>query len=84
MPEFCFNLFDLSDRLRSRGWLVPAYSMPANRADLVVQRVLVRHGTSMDLVDLLLDDIRRSLDYFYRHPVSTPLSEKEAGGFKHS
>ena len=82
--EFNFNLFDLSDRLRSRGWLVPAYSMPANRADLVVQRVLVRHGTSKDLADLLLDDIRRSLDYFDRHPVSTPLSEKEAGGFKHS
>jgi len=82
--KFNFNLFDLSDRLRSRGWLVPAYSMPANREDLVVQRVLVRHGTSMDLADLLLDDIRRSLDYFTNHPVSIPLSEKEAGGFKHS
>ncbi len=82
--EFSFNLFDLSDRLRSRGWLVPAYSMPANREDLVVQRVLVRHGTSKDIADMLLDDIRRSLDYFDRHPVSIPLSEKEAGGFKHS
>jgi len=82
--KFNFNLFDLSDRLRSRGWLVPAYSMPANREDLVVQRVLVRYGTSMDLADLLLDDIRRSLDYFTNHPVSIPLSEKEAGGFKHS
>ncbi len=82
--EFNFNLYDLSDRLRSRGWLVPAYSMPANREDLVVQRILVRHGTSMDLADLLLDDIRRSLDYFDKHPVHNPLTEKEAGGFKHS
>jgi len=28
-----FTLYDLADRLRSRGWQVPAYSMPANRRD---------------------------------------------------
>jgi glutamate decarboxylase len=48
-----FSLYDLSDRLRARGWQVPAYSMPPNREDLVVQRVLVRHGVSRDLGDLL-------------------------------
>jgi len=82
--KYNFTLFDLADRLRSRGWLVPAYSMPANREDLVVQRILVRHGTSMDLANLLLDDIRSCLDHFGKHPVSKPLTEKEAGGFKHS
>src|SRR5215472_5034228 len=51
-----FTLYDLSDRLRARGWQVPAYSMP-NRKDFVVQRILVRHGVSRDLVDLLLEDI---------------------------
>ena len=35
-----FTLYDLADRLRSRGWQVPAYSMPANREDLVIQRIL--------------------------------------------
>ena len=30
--------------LRDRGWHVPAYSMPANREDLVIQRILIRHG----------------------------------------
>ena len=39
-----FTLYDLADRLRERGWLVPAYSMPLNRTDLVIQRILVRHG----------------------------------------
>lgn len=78
-----FTLYDLSDKLRSRGWLVPSYSMPIYREDLVVQRVLVRHGTSMDLADLLLKDMRSCIDHFEKHPVSKPLSEKEAGGFKH-
>ncbi|PWF24679.1 glutamate decarboxylase [Corticimicrobacter populi] len=78
-----FTLYDLADRLRSRGWQVPAYSMPVNREDLVVQRILVRHGVSRDLASLLMDDIRRSLDYFEKHPVARPMSEEEAGGFRH-
>ncbi|OCZ66885.1 glutamate decarboxylase [Achromobacter xylosoxidans] len=79
-----FNLYDLADRLRSRGWQVPAYSMPAHREDLVVQRILVRHGVSRDLASLLLDDFRRALSYFEKHPVSVLGSESESGGFKHS
>lgn len=78
-----YTLYDFADRLRSRGWQVPAYSMPANREDLVVQRILVRHGVSKDLGSLLLDDMKRALDYFEKHPVSHPLTEKEGSGFNH-
>jgi glutamate decarboxylase len=79
-----FTLFDMADRLRVRGWLVPAYTMPPNRQDLAVQRILVRRGFSRDMASLLLDDIRRCLGYFKQHPQAQPLTEKEAGGFKHS
>lgn len=79
-----YTLYDLADRLRSRGWQVPAYSMPAHREDLVIQRVLVRHGVSHDLASLLVDDIKRALDYFSRHPVINPLSAEEASGFNHA
>jgi len=78
-----YTLYDLADRLRSRGWQVPAYSMPAHREDLVVQRILVRHGVSRDLASLLIDDINRAVDYFEKHPVSKPLTSEEAGGFNH-
>ena len=78
-----FTLYDLADRLRTRGWLVPAYSMQPDRTDLVIQRILVRHGVSHDLASLLLDDIRRSLNHFEGHPVSKPLSEAEAGSYNH-
>ena len=79
-----FTLYDLADRLRSRGWQVPAYSMPPNREDLVIQRILVRRGVSRDLGDLLLDDIKRCIDYFDKNPISTPLTEETAGGYKHN
>ena len=79
-----YTLYDLADRLRSRGWQVPAYSMPADRQDLVIQRILVRHGVSLDLATLLVDDLKRALEFFAAHPVSRPMSEAEAGSFNHN
>ncbi len=78
-----FSLYDLSEKLRSRGWQVPAYSMPPHREDLVVMRALIRHGFSRDMADLLLADIQRAVDYFGRNRVSHPLTAGEAGGFSH-
>ncbi len=78
-----FSLYDLADRLRSRGWQVPAYSLPANRQDLSIQRILVRHGVSRDLGSLLVDDMKRAIDYFGRHPVHTPMTGEAASGFHH-
>lgn len=78
-----FTLYDFADRLRNRGWQVPAYSMPANREDLVVQRILVRHGVSRDITNLLLEDFRRTLAFFENHPTSADITEKDGSGFHH-
>ncbi|PQO45306.1 glutamate decarboxylase [Blastopirellula marina] len=78
-----FSLYDFADRLRARGWQVPAYSLPANRQDLVIQRILVRHGVSRDLATLLLGDMQRALEHFGKHPVQSQLTEDEASGFHH-
>jgi glutamate decarboxylase len=82
--EHGFNLFDLADRLRARGWLVPAYTLPANLEEVAIQRILVRHGFSRDMADLLLEDMRRSLKLLREHPPSSSLSEREVGSFNHN
>jgi glutamate decarboxylase len=79
-----FNLFDLSDRIRSRGWQIAAYSMPPNRQDLVIMRILVRHGVSRDLADLLIKNLKHCIAYFEKNPVTHKGIEEESGGFKHS
>jgi glutamate decarboxylase len=81
--DHTFNLFDLADRLRAHGWLVPAYTLPPHLEELAIQRILVRHGFSRDMADLLLADIRRSLQTLQEHPPSTSLSEREVGSFNH-
>ncbi len=63
-----FSLYDLADKLRERGWLVPAYPMPKNREDLVVQRIVVKEDFSRDLAELLLEDMRRAVAYFESQP----------------
>jgi len=78
-----YTLYDVADRLRCRGWQVPAYSLPANQQDQVIQRILVRHGVSRDLAALLLDDFRDALAYFDKHPVHATMTEQEASGFHH-
>jgi len=78
-----FTLFDLADRLRVTGWQVPAYTLPANRQDLAIQRILVRHDFSRDMANLLLGDYRRALSHLDQHPHAVPLSAKEASGFQH-
>jgi glutamate decarboxylase len=81
--EHGFSLFDLADRLRTTGWLVPAYTLPPHREETAVQRILARHGFSRDLADLLLDDYRRALAHLERHPVAVSVTEREGGGFRH-
>jgi glutamate decarboxylase len=72
LPVFAFTLkpevenytvFDVSDRLRQRGWLVPAYTFPRNREDLSVLRIVVRSGMTHDMADLLLGHLREQTEY---------------------
>jgi len=68
-PEVtAFDVFDVSRRLRERGWLVPAYTFPANRADLAVLRVVCRNGFTHDLADLLIEDLERALPELQAQP----------------
>jgi glutamate decarboxylase len=76
-----WSLYDLSDRLRDRGWQVPSYRMPANRQDVVVQRAVVRNGFTHDLAGMLVRDIRRHLEWFTSQPGFKP--SLDGAGFHH-
>jgi glutamate decarboxylase len=57
-----YTVYDVSDHLRQRGWLVPAYAFPPDLEDVHVLRIVVRNGFSRDLATLLLDDLRRTTE----------------------
>jgi len=92
LPVFAFTLkpevtnytvFDISDRLRERGWLVPAYTFPANREDLSVLRIVVRAGMSREMADLLLRDLRSRTALLEALDGPLPASRPQVSAFAH-
>ena len=54
-----YTLYDVADRLRVKGWQVPAYPLTGSVSDISVQRILVRQDVSRDLAFLLINEIER-------------------------
>jgi glutamate decarboxylase len=55
-----FTVYDLSDKLRTSGWIVPAYNLPPDAEDVHLLRVVVRVDMSRQLLELLLFDIEKA------------------------
>ena len=70
--ETNYTVFDLSERLRDRGWQVPAYTFPKNCEHIAALRIVVKEGFNRDLADLLLSDIDRHIEWFKAHPEHKP------------
>jgi glutamate decarboxylase len=76
-----FSVFYVSDRLRERGWQVPAYTMLEGAEDVAVLRIVVREGFSRDMATMLLDDLKAAVEQLENHP---PAHAKEtAQNFAH-
>lgn len=91
LPVFVFKLrddvknytvFDVSNKMRERGWLIPAYTFPDNRTDLAVLRIVVRRGLTHELADLFLDDMKRQLPLLENQPAPV-YHEKSGTSFHH-
>jgi glutamate decarboxylase len=74
-----FTVFDVSNSLRERGWLLPAYTFPANRTDLAAVRVVVKLGFTHDMADLLVKDIERQLPHLQAQPAPVRDASNSAG-----
>ena len=77
-----YTVFDVSERLRENGWLVPAYTFPENRQDLAALRIVVRNGFSRDLADLLVRDLQTHVQLLEKLPAPLP-STGQRQGFAH-
>jgi glutamate decarboxylase len=54
------DLVALSDRLRERGWIVPAYTLPPNAEQTTMLRMVVKENFSR-VVDMLAHDLARAI-----------------------
>jgi glutamate decarboxylase len=61
----------LSHLLRERGWIVPAYTLPANAEHITVMRIVVKENFSRDMVDVFVHDLAKAVHALERGLVST-------------
>ncbi len=68
LPKIKVSLYDLSDRMRERGWQVPAYSLPKNMENLVVMRIVVKENFSHDIANMFINDLKEQMEWLLAHP----------------
>ena len=80
-----WTLYDLQDKLKQYGWMVPAYTLPASLEDIVVMRIVVKQGFTRDMADMLLADMRSAvaeleqLEYLTPSRVAYEKQQKQKG-----
>jgi glutamate decarboxylase len=55
-----FSPFQLSQKLRERGWMLPAYRLPENAESITALRVVVKESFSEDMAEMLANDIENA------------------------
>jgi glutamate decarboxylase len=63
-PQFKnFNEFDVSAKVRERGWVLSAYTMPPNAQSVRSLRIVVRPHLNRNVIDLLTTDIIKACEF---------------------
>lgn len=72
-----YTEFDIADRLRERGWVVPAYTLAPGCEHIRVLRVLCREDFSVQSADKFVEDLKRATEWLDAHFIYTPEQMKQ-------
>ncbi|MHB1681142.1 MAG: glutamate decarboxylase [bacterium] len=72
-----FNVFQLSAKLKERGWIVPAYNLPKDAEDVEILRIVVKENFSGDMADILVSDIIRFSKELTGNEIAVNKTDKE-------
>src|SRR6516164_7707412 len=62
-----FNEFDVSAKVRERGWVLSAYTMPPDAQEVRSLRVVVRPHLNLTVIDTLANDIIEACKFLEKH-----------------
>ncbi|BDZ66595.1 hypothetical protein [Methanobacterium ferruginis] len=57
-----YTVFQVSDKLREKGWIVPAYTLPKDAEDVAVLRIVIKENFGRDMVEMFLSDLMEVCD----------------------
>ncbi|KAI9911530.1 hypothetical protein PsorP6_009094 [Peronosclerospora sorghi] len=64
-----YTCFDIQDKLKSRGWIVPAYTCSSGAESLTIMRVVVKQNFSSHMANMLVQDIIKAIEVLEKHHV---------------
>jgi glutamate decarboxylase len=73
-----FSVYDLSAKLRERGWIVPAYTLPPNADHITIMRIVVRQNFSRDMADLFVEDVKKAYAALLAPKTKTIVKQRSA------
>jgi len=62
-----YNEFDVSNKVRERGWILSAYSMPPDAESVNSLRIVVRPHLNRDVLEILAVDIENACKWLSQH-----------------
>ena len=66
-----YNEFDVSNKVREKGWILSAYSMPPDAQEINSLRIVVRPHLNRDVCEILANDIQEACEYLEQHGGTT-------------
>lgn len=79
-----WNLYDLADRLLMKGWQVPAYPLPKNLENEIIQRLVIRADFGMNMAFNYVQDMQEAIDALNKaHILFHQEPENKTYGFTH-
>ncbi|BAF14829.1 glutamate decarboxylase [Oryza sativa Japonica Group] len=70
-----YTVFEVAESLRRFGWIVPAYTMPADAEHVAVMRVVIREDFSRGLAERLITDLTKTVADMDAHAVKKAAAE---------
>jgi glutamate decarboxylase len=80
----CWTLYDLADRMQMKGWQIPAYPLPENLSDTIIQRYVIRADFGMNMAYEFAEDFKNALDELnHAHIIGADEHVGKVHGFTH-
>ncbi|MFY8331024.1 glutamate decarboxylase [Vagococcus carniphilus] len=78
-----WNLYDLADRLQMRGWQVPAYPLPKDLDETIIQRIVCRGDLGKSRGIAFIDDFHQCLKELNEAHILFHENRDDTYGFTH-
>jgi len=62
-----YDEFQVAERMRIAGWVLPAYSMPKGAEQIKLMRITIREDFSMTMATQVIVELKKAVDWLENH-----------------